>query len=78
MFSANKKTTLHLAIPALEALHKAWSTRATSEKYSFFHLALEAAAEKVNEYYEKTNNTDAYVVAMRTSYLPHSFASSLI
>ncbi|KAF9459893.1 hypothetical protein BDZ94DRAFT_1238920, partial [Collybia nuda] len=63
-FSASKKTTLHLAIPALESLHKAWSTRANSDKYAFFQAALKGAAEKVNEYYEKTNNTDAYIVVM--------------
>ncbi|KAF9460583.1 ribonuclease H-like domain-containing protein, partial [Collybia nuda] len=63
-FSASKKTTLHLAIPALESLHKAWSTHANLDKYAFFQAALEGAAEKVNKYYKKTNNTDAYIFCL--------------
>ena len=29
-FSSDRGTTLHLALPALEALHKAWTTRPMS------------------------------------------------
>jgi hypothetical protein len=63
-FSSDQGTTLHLALPALEALHKAWSTRLTREKYHDFAPALEAGLEKVTEYYERTADLDAYTFAM--------------
>lgn len=77
MFSSSKNTTLHLAIPALESLYRAWSTRVTSEKYAFFKVPLKAAAEKVNEYYEKTETTDAYTLAM-SRFLHFQFCISLL
>jgi hypothetical protein len=63
-FSSSKVPTLHFAIPALEGLHRAWSTRAEGQKYERFAPALHAACEKVNEYYEKTTDTPAYIMAM--------------
>jgi len=33
-FSSEHGSTLHLAIPALETLHKAWSSRAERPKYA--------------------------------------------
>jgi hypothetical protein len=66
-FSSDAGTTLHLAVPALEALHKAWSSRAGRLKYSRFAPALEAAADKIDEYYEKTTESPAYVMTMGSS-----------
>jgi hypothetical protein len=63
-FSSDAGTTLHLAIPALEALHKAWSSRSRRPKYARFAPALDAAAQKIDEYYEKTTVSPAYVMAM--------------
>lgn len=63
-FSSYTGSTLHLALPALETLHKAWSTRAKRTKYGRFAPALNAAANKINEYYEKTTKTPAYVIVM--------------
>jgi hypothetical protein len=57
-------STLHLAIPALEALHRAWSSRAERPKYERFFPALEAAYKKIDNYYEKTTKSPAYVLAM--------------
>ena len=56
--------TLHLAVLALETLHKAWSSRAGWAKYVQFAPALDAAASKINEYYEKTTESPVYVIAM--------------
>ncbi|KAJ7028990.1 hypothetical protein C8F04DRAFT_47655 [Mycena alexandri] len=53
-FSSELRSTLHLAIPALERLHAQWSVAAEDVKYSAFWPALEAAMEKVDEYYQKT------------------------
>jgi hypothetical protein len=57
-------STLHLAIPALEALHRAWSSRAERPKYERFFPALEAAYQKIDVYYEKTTKSPAYILAM--------------
>lgn len=65
-FSSEKGSTLHLAIPALETLHKTWSSRAERMKYARFAPALTAAAAKLDKYYEKTTHTPAYVLAIRT------------
>lgn len=72
-FSLDAGTTLHLVVPALETLYKAWSSHARQLKYAHFELALDAAADKIDEYYEKTIKTPAYIMAMSSSiYLSHS------
>ncbi|KAJ7787567.1 ribonuclease H-like domain-containing protein [Mycena olivaceomarginata] len=63
-FSADMRSTLHLAIPALEQLHTTWSKHATTAKYACFWSALNEALEKVNEYYEKTSTSNVYTFAM--------------
>ena len=63
-FSSDKATTLHLAIPALEALYKAWSSRAKRPKYDRFGPALHAACIKIDDYYERTTESPAYILAM--------------
>ncbi|KAF7346742.1 putative AC transposase [Mycena sanguinolenta] len=63
-FSSDLRSTLHLAIPALEKLHAEWTSKGSKEKYSPFHEAIEAALLKVNEYYQKTSNSNSYVLAM--------------
>ena len=63
-FSSDAGTTLHLAIPALEMLHRAWSSRAKRSKYTHFAPALRAAAQKLDEYYEKTTDSPAFIMAM--------------
>jgi hypothetical protein len=63
-FSSDTGPSLHLALPALEALHKAWSARLGKDKYSSFTLALEAAIEKIAKYYEKTTDSDVFILTM--------------
>ncbi|KAG2743075.1 hypothetical protein P692DRAFT_20747423 [Suillus brevipes Sb2] len=63
-FSTERGSTLHLAIPALETLHRAWSSRAERSKYAWFATSLQAATAKVDEYYEKTTQSPAYVMAV--------------
>jgi hypothetical protein len=55
---------LHLALPALEALHKAWTTRLNKEKYLPFTVAIQAALRKITEYYDKTADSDAFILTM--------------
>jgi hypothetical protein len=57
-------STLHLAIPTLEVLHRAWYTRTNRPKYKCFIAALQAACTKIDEYYEKTTQSPAYIMAM--------------
>ena len=63
-FSLEQGPTLHLAIPALEALHKAWSARVGRDKYADFTGALSAGINKIVEYYDKTEESPTYVFAM--------------
>jgi hypothetical protein len=66
-FSSDRGSTLHLAIPALKTLHKAWFSRSERTKYRYFAPALDAAVNKLNEYYEKTTDSPAYIMAMCSS-----------
>ena len=63
-FSSETGTTLHKAISALELLHRNWTERAEKYKYRRFGPALRAAIGKVEEYYDKTSNSDAYNMSM--------------
>ena len=64
-FSSDQAPTLHLALPALEALHKAWSSRRAHVKYLGFIAALDAGLAKITQYYDRTADSDAYTFAMR-------------
>jgi len=63
-FSSDEGPSLHLALPALEALHKAWSSRAERPKYAHFEPALNEAITKIAEYYDKTSTSDAFILSM--------------
>jgi hypothetical protein len=63
-FLSDQVSMLHLGIPALKALHKAWSSQVERPKYAPFSPALAKACEKVDEYYEKTMDSPAYILAM--------------
>lgn len=65
-FSSDCGPATHLALPALESLHKAWHTRSTKADYIDFWPALEAGVAKISSYYEKTADSNAYIMAMRT------------
>ncbi|KIK75915.1 hypothetical protein PAXRUDRAFT_18573 [Paxillus rubicundulus Ve08.2h10] len=63
-FSSDTGPGLHLALPALEALHKALDSCSTQTKYSAFCTGLTVAVEKIGEYYEQTADSDAYTMVM--------------
>ncbi|KAN0105734.1 hypothetical protein V8E52_010746 [Russula decolorans] len=63
-FSSDQAPSLHLALPALEALHKAWSSRRDRVKYRAFVTALDAGLAKIAEYYDRTAQSNAYTFAM--------------
>ena len=64
-FSSENGPSLHLALPALEALHNAWSSRAQKDKYYHFEIPLDSAVETIAKYYDKTSTSDAFVLSMR-------------
>ncbi|KIK77155.1 hypothetical protein PAXRUDRAFT_167671, partial [Paxillus rubicundulus Ve08.2h10] len=70
-FSSDAGPTLHLSLPALEDLHKAWDSCAIQSKYSVFSTGLNKGVEKISEYYEQTADSDAYTMVM------HNFISVL-
>ncbi|KAF8336664.1 ribonuclease H-like domain-containing protein [Amanita rubescens] len=63
-FSSDQGPTLHLALPALEALHKAWSTRFSRTQYADFQDGLNAGIDKIIDYYDRSADSDAYIMAM--------------
>ncbi|KAF8220030.1 hypothetical protein L208DRAFT_1336177, partial [Tricholoma matsutake] len=62
--SSDRGSTLHLALPALAALHKSWTKQAECIKYFDFVPALNAGLAKIAEYYDCTADSDAYTFAM--------------
>lgn len=55
---------MQLTIPVLEAHYKVWYTHADRPKYSLFTSSLHVACQKIDEYYEKTTASPAYVMSM--------------
>ncbi|KAN0094364.1 Ribonuclease H-like domain containing protein [Tylopilus felleus] len=49
---------------SLEALHKAWHSRSLKVDYVDFRVGLEAGVNKIAEYYEKSADSDVYIMAM--------------
>jgi hypothetical protein len=60
----SKGSTLYLALPALKALHKAWTKQAEYIKYVNFVPTLNAGLAKITEYHDHTADSDAYIFAM--------------
>ncbi|KIK90925.1 hypothetical protein PAXRUDRAFT_14071 [Paxillus rubicundulus Ve08.2h10] len=60
--SSDQGPTLQHALPALEALHKAWSTHSDSGRYEPFEDGLNAATDKFVEYYNHTADSDSYTL----------------
>ena len=63
-FSSDRGPAIHLAIPGLEALHKAWYLHANKAKYMDFWMGLEASVTKITKYYERSVDSDVYIMAM--------------
>ena len=64
--STTRSPTLHQVIPALERLVTKWEKKAQDPKYSLFHDALKAGINKLNKYYKKLDNSDAYILSLCT------------
>jgi hypothetical protein len=64
-FSYSSIPTLSNAVPALEKLYATWEKQRDMPEAKPFKNALDAALKKVNEYYKKTSESDAHIMAMR-------------
>ena len=62
-------TAMCNAVPALEKLYATWEKQCALPEAKPFEHAINAAMAKVNEYYMKTADSDAHIMAMRTNYL---------
>ena len=63
-FSSDSGPAIHLALPALEALHMAWDSRTTKPEYSDFWPVLEAGVNKINYYYDQMSINELYTIGM--------------
>ncbi|KAJ6611203.1 hypothetical protein B0H10DRAFT_1953260 [Mycena sp. CBHHK59/15] len=55
---------LHCVIPALEVLYHAWSERSAMPANTNYPAALNKAAEKIDQYYQRTSRSTIQVMAM--------------
>ncbi|EIW52842.1 uncharacterized protein TRAVEDRAFT_135389 [Trametes versicolor FP-101664 SS1] len=84
VFSSEEGPSLHLALPALEAIQRAWLTRSDCPKYVVFASALEAGCAKIKEYFEKTADSEVYMLALlldpaqKLSYIRKSWGKELL
>ena len=72
-FSSGSQPLLHNALPAIETLYTAWQSASTKPRYEPFVPALEAAMEKLDEYYTRTAESDAHVIAMGLYFYFHFY-----
>ena len=72
-FSAGARPTLHNALPAIEKMYSAWQKASEKPRYSIFKPALEATMAKLDEYYQRTAESDAHIIAMGMPFFPLTF-----
>ena len=63
-FSSERLPTLYNTIPALEKMYSKWEKLRETPEAEPFRPALDVALAKVNEYYEKTAESDVHIMAM--------------
>jgi hypothetical protein len=63
-FSSESIPAMSNALPAIERLHAEWSERLEKVDYIPFAQALRAGLKKIEEYYQKTADSDAHIIAM--------------
>ena len=63
-FSSSTVPTLWNSVPALEKLYTTWEKQRELHEVASFRVAIDAAMVKINEYYVKTAESDAHIMAM--------------
>ncbi|KAK0430159.1 hypothetical protein EV421DRAFT_335347 [Armillaria borealis] len=61
-FSADGYPSLHLVLPALEKLHENLGKRLDDPAYAPFAAAIQASLNVIEEYYSRTEYSDAYII----------------
>ena len=69
-FSSSTIPTLGNAVPALEKLYMTWEKQQDQPESAPFQDAIDAAMAKINEYYVKSAESDAHIMAS-TIYIFH-------
>ena len=69
-FSSASNPSLHNALPALEKLYAVWEKASGKSRYLSFVPALNAGMAKLNQYYERSAESDAHILAMGTFLSP--------
>ena len=70
-FSSSSTPTLQNALPALEKMHAAWKKASSKGRYSYFVPALHAGMVKLDQYYQRSAESDAHIMAMgKSSFIP--------
>ena len=67
-FSYSSIPTLCSAVLALEKLYATWEKQRDMPEAEPFKVSLDAALKKVNDYYQKTSDSDAHIMAMRSCF----------
>ncbi|KAJ2919527.1 hypothetical protein MD484_g940, partial [Candolleomyces efflorescens] len=62
--SSETELALFHTLPALEHLHKTWTSMAEKPKYFYYHTTINNALAKINTYYNKTSLVNAYNMSM--------------
>ena len=68
-FSSSSTPTLQNALPALEKMHAAWKKASSKSRYSCFIPSLNAGMAKLDQYYNRSAESDAHIMAMGKSFL---------
>ena len=63
-FSSSSDPSLQNALPALERLYTAWKKASKKSRYASFVPALEAGMQKLDQYYNRSAQSDAHIMAM--------------
>ena len=68
-FSSSSTPTLQNALLALEKMHAAWKKASSKSRYSCFIPSLNAGMAKLDQYYNRSAESDAHIMAMGKSFL---------
>jgi hypothetical protein len=71
-FSSSSAPSLQNALPVLERMHAAWEKASNKPRYSTFISALDSGMQKLDQYYQRSAESDAHIMAMGMFFLSHS------
>ena len=63
-FLSSKYPTLAYVLPALKKLFQQWTKHRQRDDYKRYYKALDAGLAVVEEYYERTEDSDTFIMGM--------------